>query len=100
MATRSVAAYRREDGTVRGTYVHWDGHPEHALPELEKRFDLVGYNGMVEWIEKGIEGNGYRAYDYDEPFYDSDLPLEQEIDDQEYGYLITEDGPRLEFSLY
>lgn len=91
MATRSVVGYKREDGVVRGTYVHNDGYPEHMVDELWGKFQELGFEGMKEWIDKGVEGQGYSTVN-SEPYNDGDSPWLKEINDEEYGYTIDKHG--------
>lgn len=92
MATRSVVGYYNEADDFRGTYVHYDGYPDHAVPELEKRLAEVGYEGLVQWIEDGIAHGGYISYEDDKPA-DADEPTLEDawlmsLDDEEYGYVV------------
>lgn len=48
MATRSAVGYVNAEGDFRGTYVHFDGYPENAIPEIKQRLEKVGYEGFVE----------------------------------------------------
>lgn len=93
MATRSIIGYIDNNDTFRGTYVHYDGYPENAVPETEKRLAEVGYAGFVQWVELGRFYGGYAGYDENTP-KDTDGPA-QEIDwkltDEEYGYVVYAD---------
>ena len=93
MSTRSVLAYKHEDGEIYGTYVRFDGYPSHAIPAIQSRIDREGLDGVKAWIDKGVEGGGFSSYDY-ETTYDEG-PCKWEVDAQEYGYLLTDDGVRL-----
>lgn len=96
MATRSVVGYAREDGVVRGTYVHYDGYPENMIPSLTEMFERRGFEGMKEWIDAGVAGCGYSTID-SEPYNDGPENL-CEINDEEYGYEISADGVKMVFS--
>lgn len=41
MATRSRIGIKREDGTIRSIYCHWDGYPEHNGNILNKHYTSV-----------------------------------------------------------
>lgn len=90
MATRSVVGYVREDGVVRGTYVHNDGYPEHMMGELWDKLQTLGFDGMKKWIDEGVEGQGYSTVNSD-PYNDGDNPWLKEIDEEQYGYTIYPD---------
>lgn len=100
MSTRSVVGYERENGTVEGTYVHWDGYPEHMIPALTKRFEEIGFEGMKNWIDKGVEGQGFSSVLDEKPYDDGNEAWLQPIDAQEYGYEVTSDGVKLVYSQY
>lgn len=90
MATRSVVAYADENGDIRGTYVHWDGYPENMKPALREMLDDLGYEGVVEWIENGIEGGGYSEVGDVNPYHDGEQNCK--IDQEEYGYFVFSNG--------
>lgn len=108
MSTRSVVAYEHDNGEVYGTYVHYDGYPENAIPELTKKFDTIGFDGMKEWIDDGVEGKGYLSYTDAVPFspkssiveVNEHNPWAQEVSDHEYGYLVTKDGVEMIFTVH
>ena len=91
MTTHSVVGYVREDGKVRGTYVHNDGSPEHMLKEVGHKLKSLGFEGIKKWIDAGVEGQGYSTVN-SEPYNDGDEPLLKDIDEEAYGYIVEEDG--------
>lgn len=91
MATSSVVGYIREDGKVRGTYVHNDGHPGYMLNDLWVKLQELGFEGIKEWIDKGVEGQGYSTV-YSEPYNDGYEPWLKNIDEELYGYIVTPKG--------
>lgn len=93
MSTRSVLAYKHEDGEIYGTYVHFDGYPSHAIPAIQRRIDRGGIDGVKAWIDKGVAGGGFSSYDYETTYEEE--PCKWAVNAQEYGYLLTDDGVRL-----
>lgn len=94
MIVRSVAGYVNKEGEFRGTYVHTDGHPNEALPKIQKRIKEIGYEGWVKWVEQGIEGAGFDSYDSDVAFSDREpqlMPYKAALFLQ-YAYKILPDG--------
>jgi hypothetical protein len=47
MGTRSVIAIETETG-FKGRYVHWDGYPEHMVPEYFRLLKEKGYERCVD----------------------------------------------------
>lgn len=91
MATRSVVGYVREDGVVRGAYVHNDGYPEHMLEAVWHKLQKLGFEGIKKWIDAGVEGQGYSTVNSD-PYNDGDELWLKDIDEEAYGYTVYEEG--------
>ena len=41
MGTRSAIGYLQPSGSVRASYCHWDGYPEHQLPILQEHYNSL-----------------------------------------------------------
>ena len=95
MSTGSVLAYEHEDGEIYGTYVRFDGYPSYAIPAIQSRIDQEGIDGVKAWIDKGVEGGGFSSYDCETTYEDRPYKCQAGVHEQEYGYLLTEDGVRL-----
>ena len=70
MSTHSAVGYVDDNDQFRGTYVHFDGYPDHAIPEIEMMLAKRGFDEVKNWIEAGIQGNGYSSYDSADPYND------------------------------
>lgn len=92
MATRSVLAYTDNTADIRGTYVHFDGHPDSAVPLIQQLVHQLGYQGVVNWIETGISGGGFRSYADTKPFGDIKTSESYPVNAEEFGYLVQPDG--------
>lgn len=92
MSTNSVVAYRDQNGETHGTYIHWDGYVENMVPALENRLEKEGYQALVDWIDKGIQGGGFPTVDSNEPYGDNQEPWNMAVDAHEYGYMVSPDG--------
>src|SRR6056297_3372574 len=100
MSTRAIIALRLPDDSVRATYLHFDGYPEHVLPILQN-----GYLDPEEALEL-IQGGEIRSLpprpEMPEYFANShatedlagvsDLPRLARYLNAEHLYLMTDDG--------
>ena len=79
MGTRSMVFYKKEDGTLKGSYFHFDGYVEYMGVTLLKHYDsydkakaLVDFSpansGIDDSIEKMIEG-GVAYKDVDKHYH-------------------------------
>lgn len=98
MATRSMVLYKKEDGTLKGSYFHFDGYVEYMGVTLLKHYDsydkakaLVDFSpansGIEDSIEEMIEGEV--AYKDEESHYrfDSIESLLMALESDEHSYI-------------
>jgi hypothetical protein len=63
MATKSILGYLDENDNFRGASIHYDGMD--VGHEAGSALESVGFDALVDWIETGIEHNGYKAFGMD-----------------------------------
>lgn len=59
MSTRSVVAIETEEGHWKGRYVHFDGYPEHMVPEYMRLLKEKGYERCVDVLINWNAGWSY-----------------------------------------
>lgn len=95
MATSSVIAYRDLDGNLQGTYVHWDGYPDHIIPKFKEKINELGFEGVKNWIAEGVLNGGYSSVEDEEPYNGVNGIMNCGLNDESYGYYVNETGIEL-----
>jgi hypothetical protein len=63
MGTHAQIGIRHRDGSINGTYVHYDGYPDHMTPALEQFIQRFTTSGLTIAILRASERGGYRFFD-------------------------------------
>lgn len=96
MGTHAGITVHTEDGLL-ATYVHYDGYPEHMVPELLLAIQNHGVEKVVEVVKSGALDGGMSGFDKDLDaitFYrdTSEKPCRELTPDYaSYWYEITDD---------
>lgn len=88
MSTRSTIAYERDDGTIVGSYCHFDGYPGGVGREVQH----LSYNQAVELVDGGAMSQPWKYYgDEGSILYQDRNTLRKEFIG-DFVYLRTKDG--------
>lgn len=88
MGTRAMIGYKKTNDTnmVRGTYIHYDGYPDHTLVQFIEIIKRDGLKNAVGMIVDGAQGwtnidafSGYGIPGYGLPDDDMNYPYEGDI---------------------
>jgi|19_taG_2_1085344.scaffolds.fasta_scaffold17708_7 hypothetical protein len=63
MGTHAQLGVKHRDGSINGTYVHYDGYPDHMLPAIEKFIQRFTTSGLTVAILRASQSGGYRFFD-------------------------------------
>ena len=111
MSTRSVIATELPGGDIRGTYVHWDGYPEHMAVQIDKLIaehgaeaaltallaPINGWSGIDTRAgeredrsgQREVPGVGYAYHDDDGDGHWSRMSWKDVSQDHDYIYIIN-----------
>jgi len=62
MGTHAQIGIRHRDGSINGTYVHYDGYPDHMVPAIEKFIQRFTTSGLTIAILRASQTGGYRFF--------------------------------------
>jgi len=63
MGTHAQIGVKYHDGSINGTYVHYDGYPDHMTPALEQFVENFTTSGLTVAILSAAQHGGYRFFD-------------------------------------
>jgi hypothetical protein len=62
MSTHSALGIRRPDGSIAGTYVHFDGYPSHMEEAIEDYLEEYSAKELLSLIEEAQDVGGIRIF--------------------------------------
>ena len=62
MSTHSALGIRHPDGSITGTYVHFDGYPDHMVEAVQDYLHEHSMKKLLSLIEDAQEGGGIRSF--------------------------------------
>jgi hypothetical protein len=62
MSTHSALGIRRPDGSITGTYVHYDGYPSHMEEAIEDYLHVHSMKELLSLIEEAQDVGGIRCF--------------------------------------
>ncbi len=96
MSTHSAIGYEQEDGSFIGVYCHYDGYPDHMVPNLKRMFHADVVIMVNEALRRGgIRSIGYKC-SYDTLEGKGTSPILKWPSQLEYSYVKLRDGTLLE----
>ena len=89
MSTHCTLGVRMSDGTIRGTYVHYDGYEEHMIPAIQSYVKEKTTTGLYVLIMKAASVGGMRSF-HSPQDVDSENVTTELFQEPWKPYLITE----------
>ena len=65
MGTHAQIGVRHCDGSINGTYVHYDGYPGHMIQAIKKFIQRFTTSGLTVAILRASQTGGYRFFSDD-----------------------------------
>ena len=62
MGTHAQLGVRKQDGSITGCYIHYDGYPDHMIPAIKNYVDRFTTSGLVLLIASAQAGGGMRFF--------------------------------------